>query len=170
MTSNAYIIIGYITLAFSLLFAVFAVILLVRYNIMRIIGDVSGSSEKKGIQRIRDNSANSAGYNNGSFYNRSYTGKIGHSETLTGFTEERREVAEQTTVLGTTGYVSDAFDTTSEETTLLSQNTDSNQTTVLVGRDASFPAFSNQESNNLLDEFGIQVEDEIVLVHSDEEI
>ena len=54
MTSNAYTLIGYINLALSLLFAVIAVILLLRYNIMRIIGDVSGSSEKKGIQRIKE--------------------------------------------------------------------------------------------------------------------
>ena len=88
------------------------------------------------------------------------------------FTEEDdTEETQQTVVLGTTGTFARTEDNTAgEETTVLDQNTYSDETTVLYGGESFAPLFSGQVNNDLFNQFGIQIDDEIVLVHSEEEI
>lgn len=189
--SEIYMIFCYVGLALCLLSLAFAAFFFFRLNIIRVIGDLSGSNARKGIENIRNQnrvSGNKA--HKPSNVNRErgmLTDKISSSGELLS-KKKQIEVSvgtekivtgslinNQTTCCDPRSYLSNQDYGLSEETKIL--NHYQNDTVAQVVDDTTLLGFGQEETVvlNADDNFykvnsRIEVEDEIIFVHTNERI
>lgn len=187
MSSTEYMMICYIAAALCILSFLITLFIFFKLNILGVIGDLSGTTARKGIESIRNENARTGNKAHKTSYVNRERGRLTDRITPSGNLSPQGEEVElsvgtekfntgklaeadygsETTVLN--GYNSD--ETTvlangySEETTVLA-NSYNEETTVLSYNYAE----NNFNSKDQLANAGIVVEDEIIFVHSNERI
>ncbi len=184
MTVDTYMLICYVGMALCLISLAITLFLFFKLNIIGVIGDLSGLTARKGIENIRNqNSITGNKAHRTSTINRErgrLTDKItpsgglvsagAHVDVSVGtekFSTGKLSETEETTVLGVHNEGAEGTTVLSEETTLL--NMAENDGTTVLNAGYSETTVLGVENNSLADA-GIVVEDEIIFVHSDEQI
>lgn len=198
MSSTEYMVICYVAAALCILSLLITLFIFFKLNIPGVIGDLSGTTARKGIESIRNENARTGNKAHKTSHINRERGRLTDKITPSGNLSSQGEkvdlsvgtekfstgklfgdgLGSETTVLS--GYNNE--ETTvltnglSEETTILDTYS-MDETTVLAnsyGEETTVLSYNRAESNLnsvvLLADVGIVVEDEIVFVHSDERI
>lgn len=181
MTRELYMVICYVAAALCVIMFLVSVFLFLKLNIIGVIGDLSGSNARKGIENIRkQNHASGTKAHKTGHVNRErgkVTSKITPSgnlkpvgekvETFVGTEKLRTQqisvgvAADSTTVLG-----SQETTVLSGETTVLAEN-GANETTVLAGSSYQAVPEAEREAETRAE---ITIMEDITFVHSNEQI
>ncbi len=192
---DIYMIVCYAGIALCVLFLIITLILFFKDNIIGIIGDLSGSNARKGIENIRNQNRTSGNKAHKPSHVNLERGKltdkitksgalipVGESVGVSVGTEKfhtGKLVSDETTILGLqeTEVLNIAEEYSADETTVLIGN-DSGETAVLAaGIDATTVLSGGSEETTVLNMMSseiigtdIVVEEEIIFVHSNEQI
>lgn len=184
MTSAQYTIICYVAAAFCVVSLLASILIFIKLNIVGVIGDLSGSNAKKGIENIRKQNREMGNKAYKTSHINKERGKLTDKITISGKlkpvgekvdvcvgTEKfhTREIADGTTVLDAQETVV-LSENPLNETTVLADGA-FNETTVLADyADNTVDNIAGNQINIKRTTFGIIVEEEIVFVHSEEKI
>ncbi|MBQ3045588.1 MAG: hypothetical protein IJD49_06535 [Clostridia bacterium] len=189
MTSAQYTIICYVAAVFCVISLLASVFIFIKLNIVGVIGDLSGSNARKGIENIRKQNHEIGNKAYKTSHVNKERGKLTDKITISGKLKTPGErvdvcvgtekfhtreivadvITDSTTVLGTQETVV-LSDNPSNETTVLAQAA-VNETTVLSNCiSGAVNVLAESRNNTELTRFGILIEEEIVFVHSTERI
>lgn len=187
MTSADYTIICYVAAAFCVVLLLISVLIFVKLNIVGVIGDLSGSNARKGIENIRKQNREIGNKAYKTSHINKERGKLTDKITISG---KLKSAGERIDVcVGTEKFhareIADGVlvDSTSvleaQETVVLSEN-HLNETSVLADgvfyETTVLTDYADNTVNKITENqvkrtnFGIIIEEEIVFVHSDEKI